>query len=207
MLGTLDGAYFDRTGRARFIAHNFAGQLRGPVLDVGCGDALLRGFVPNYVGCDIAGKPDVRLDLDTGILPFGDGAFQTSVCTDVLEHVEPMRQVFWELFRVARQYVIISLPNLYVLGFRLRFLQGKVLSKEYSLEPRNRHRWLPSFAESSVTIRKWLPAGWTIALETGYYPPAWWRRGPAYTRYAYRYPNLFATTYWGLFVREDIAEG
>jgi len=202
-MGKLEGAYFDRKGRAQFIARNFARQLCGRVLDVGCGDALLREHVSNYVGCDIAGNPDVRLDLNTPTLPFRDGAFQTSICTDVLEHIEPMRQVFLELFRVARQYVIISLPNLYALGFRLRFLQGKVLSKEYSLEPRNRQRWLPSLAESRKMIREWLPAGWQIAIEAGYYPPAWWRHGPLYTWWAHRYPNLFAVTYWGVFERKQ----
>lgn len=201
MFETLEGTFLDRRGRARFIAHNFAEHLQGRVLDVGCGDALLREHVADYVGCDIAGRPDVRLDLDWAGLPFGDGAFDTAVCTDVLEHVEPMRQVFGELFRVAQHSVIISLPNVYALGYRIKFAQGRVISKEYSLEPRNRHRWLPSFSETVVVMRKWLPAGWEIAAEYAYDPQAWWRRGPVYTAWAQKAPNLFATTYWARFAR------
>lgn len=201
MFRTLEGTFLDRRGRARFIAHNFADHLRGRVLDVGCGDALLREHVTDYVGCDIAGKPDVRLNLDHAFLPFRDGSFQTAVCTDVLEHVEPMRQVFGELFRVAQRSVIISLPNVYALGYRIKFARGRVISKEYSLEPRNRHRWLPNFDETCAVIRRWLPAGWEIAAEFAYYPQAWWRRGPLYAAWAHKDPNLFATSYWGLFVR------
>lgn len=192
----------DRAGRARFIAQFFASYLRGSVLDVGCGDALLRQHLPNYTGCDIGGKPDVMIDLDrASTLPFADRTFASVVCTDVLEHVEPLRAVFCDLFRVAQHHVIISLPNMYALGFRLRFLTGRVLSKEYSLEPRNRHKWLPAFSETRTMMLKWLPPGWTLTQDYAYYPQAWWRQGKIYESCSRAFPNLLAHTYWALFTR------
>ena len=192
------GHYTSREERAEFIAVNYASCLTGTVLDVGCGDAYLGQHVASYVGVDIAGNPDIVIDLEGVTLPFHDRAFDTIVCTDVLEHLDAFHQVFADLFRVATHHVIISLPNMYALGWRLRFLSGRTLSKEYSLEPRNRHKWLPSYQEASSFFRARLPQGWRVAREFGYYPPAWWRRGPLYKWAALAYPNLLATAYWVL---------
>lgn len=191
--------YSSRRDRARFIAANFKGCFHGRVLDVGCGDSFLSKYVAQYTGIDITGQPNARVDLERGGLPFSDGAFDTVVCTDVLEHVEPLASVLREIFRVGRRYVIVSLPNVYALGWRLRFLQGHVLSKEYSLTPRNRHKWLPSLTESRVFLKGCLPEGWHVVQEFGYTPRAWWRRGFAHTLLAHAFPNLLATGYWVLF--------
>jgi len=90
---------------------------------------------------------------------------------------------------------------MYALGYRLKFLRGQVISKDYSLMSRNRHKWLPSFAEVRSFIRDQLPQDWHIEWEFGYYPRAWWRVGPLYKLLARAYPNLFAPVYWGLFER------
>jgi len=195
------GHYSSRAERARFIATNFGPYLSGRVLDVGCGDAFLREYVVRYTGCDIAGTPDVFVDLERGGLPFKDKAFDIIVCTDVLEHLEPLAEVLADLLRVAARYVIISLPNMYALGYRLKFLRGQVISKEYSLVPRNRHKWLPSFAEARSFIQARLPQEWHVVWEFGYYPRDWWRVGPLYKLLAGAYPNLLATSYWVLFER------
>ena len=190
--------YLDRAGRAEYIAASFAAWLQGSVLDVGCGDAHLRGHVASYAGLDISGHPDVIADLEQGGLPIRDDAVDTVVCTDVLEHIEPIRSVAGELFRVARSHVIVSIPNMYAVGWRLRFLRGLVLSKEYSLAPRNRHKWLPSYNECRSFIRRELPAEWTVRKEYGYSPQAWWRVGPVRWLLARRFPNLLATAYWAV---------
>lgn len=202
MINRPAGRYLSRGERAQFVVNNFAAYLTGRVLDVGCGEGFLRRHIPAYVGCDIAGLEDVTVNLDSGFLPFQNGSFCTAVCIDVLEHVEPLGHIFEDLFRVAQENVIVSLPNVYALGYRLKFLQGKVIAKEYSLEPRNRHKWLPSYSETRHFIRRHLPEDWRIRWEFGYYPHAWWRSGPAYGFLADRYPNLFATTYWAHFYRD-----
>jgi 2-polyprenyl-3-methyl-5-hydroxy-6-metoxy-1,4-benzoquinol methylase len=195
------GHYSSRAERAQFIAMNFAPYLSGRVLDVGCGDAFLEEYVARYVGVDIAGKSDVFVDLERGGLPFRDKSFDAVMCIDVLEHLDPLAEVLAELFRVANRYVVISLPNMYALGYRLKFLRGQVISKEYSLVPRNRHKWLPSFSEVRSFVQARLPQDWHIKWEFGYYPRAWWRVGPVYKLLARSYPNLLATVYWGLFER------
>jgi 2-polyprenyl-3-methyl-5-hydroxy-6-metoxy-1,4-benzoquinol methylase len=199
MTSELVGHFLNRQERAQFITSNFSAYLTGRVLDVGCGDALLRQYVRCYRGVDLFGKPDVWTDLERGGLPFRSRAFQTAVCTDVLEHIDPLADLLAELFRVASEYVIVSLPNTYSLGYRLKFLQGKVIAKEYSLTPRNRHKWLPSYKETESFMRANLPNGWRIQAEYSYYPKAWWRKGPLHKMLVRAYPNLLATSYWGLF--------
>lgn len=193
------GHYLSRAERAQFVITNFTPYLSGRVLDVGCGEAFLREHMASYVGIDIVGKPDVFVNLDRGNLPFANRAFNAVVCIDVLEHIEPLAEVLADLFRVASHYVIISLPNMYALGWRLKFLRGQVISKEYSLTPRNRHKWLPSFSEVCSFVQTQLPQDWHIAWEFGYYPQAWWRMGPVYKLLARTRPNLLATIYWALF--------
>ncbi|HXW00585.1 MAG TPA: class I SAM-dependent methyltransferase, partial [Anaerolineae bacterium] len=191
--------YSSRVERAQFIAMNFKPYLIGRVLDVGCAEAFLKKHINQYIGLDITGNPDLLVNLEQTGLPFCDKAFDTVMCIDVLEHLDSLTKVLRDLFRVASQYVIISLPNVYALGWRLKFLRGQVLSKEYSLLPRNRHKWLPSFTETRIFMRTQLPQNWYIKWEFGYYPPAWWRVGPLYKTLALAHPNLLATTYWALF--------
>lgn len=195
----LTNHYLSRAERADFVATNFAPALAGKTLDVGCGEAYLRDHLSHYVGIDIVRTSDILVDLEQGGLPFCSQSFDTALCIDVLEHLESLPTMFQELFRVARQNVIISLPNQYALGWRLKFLRGEVLSKEYSLFPRNRHKWLPSFLEIQTFMRTQVPDNWQIQAEYGYDPPSWWRTGPLYKAMARRYPNLFATTYWVVF--------
>jgi len=69
--GALSGwkmaTFDDRAARSRFVARRFAPYLTESVLDVGCYEAPLRGLLREvrYFGVDVAGTPDLRLDLDT----------------------------------------------------------------------------------------------------------------------------------------------
>ena len=98
------------------------------VLDAGCGE----GFVTNYLAQQ---QPDLKLtgmDLSqaaidyaeahfgdaatfrTGSiykLPFSDNSFDTVVCSEVLEHLDDPDSAVTELKRVARQYVVITVPR------------------------------------------------------------------------------------------------
>ena len=98
------------------------------VLDAGCGE----GFVAGYLH-----KRDAALKI-TGIdyspeavecarslfghaaefqigsllnLPYADNSFDTVVCSEVLEHIEDHEKAMQELKRVARNFVVISVPN------------------------------------------------------------------------------------------------
>ncbi len=98
------------------------------MLDAGCGE----GFVTRYLAQQ---NPALRLtgvDLSreaiayaqehfgelarfrTGSLyklPFSDNSFDTVLCSEVLEHLDDTRRAVNELKRVARRYVLITVPR------------------------------------------------------------------------------------------------
>ena len=96
----------------------------GTLLDVGCGTGSLRPFVVDgcdrYVGVDVVRYeefPDAaefcRIDLDTGRVPLPDGAADTVVAVETIEHLENPRAFVRELVRLARPggWVVVTTPN------------------------------------------------------------------------------------------------
>ena len=144
-----------REDKLAILAHVLRDYLSGSVLDVGCDRGYLRSFVKGrYVGIDIAGRPECVVDLEYG-LPFRDGSFDAVVAFDVLEHLNKIHYACDELFRVARHYVVIGLPNPYELRFRVKFLLGKPISGKYGLPiepPSDRHRWLFTLDEARKLV-------------------------------------------------------
>lgn len=89
----------------RSMAEAFCPQLRGEVLDIGCGMRPYRRFLTNtsrYVGLDM--NPDVRPDVVGSVLdlPFEDGAFDGVMCNEVLEHIPDPAKALNEIHRVLR---------------------------------------------------------------------------------------------------------
>ena len=94
------------------------------VVDVGCGTgALLRRVADAHpelaalTGIDFVIDPDLK---DEGIqyfaakvetLPFPDKAFDTVICTHVIEHIVDYRAAIAELRRVARRRLILIVPR------------------------------------------------------------------------------------------------
>lgn len=60
-------------------------------------------------------------------MPFADGQFDLVLCTEVLEHLEHPADALYELHRVTRQFVILSVPR-EPLWRLLNILRGKYLS-------------------------------------------------------------------------------
>lgn len=150
-------SYSSREERAAYTYKKYGEFLQGRILDVGCGDANLREFVSSeYIGIDITGKFDVLFNLELGKLPFNSNSFDCVVCTDVLEHLEKIHDMFFELARVTRKYVIISLPNNWnTLINRIFSLRGKDGTKYYGLtieKPKDRHRWFFNYEEAKYFI-------------------------------------------------------
>ena len=147
--------YDTREERAAYTCKKYGKFLQGRVLDVGCGDAHLKGLVSSeYIGIDIAGRPDVVFDLEQGKLPFRDNSFDCVVCTDVLEHLEEIHSMFSELARVTRKYVIISLPNNWN-PFIKKIVKGESGLKFYGLpveKPKDRHKWFFNYEEAKNFI-------------------------------------------------------
>jgi len=147
-----------RADRSAYIAKRFDRYLTGSVLDVGCDRAVLRGLLGGrvtYTGIDIGGTPDITVDLETvARLPFDDHVFGTTVCSDVLEHLDSIHRIFDELVRVTRDYLIISLPNNWA-NARRPVERGRGTIAHYGLpptRPRDRHKWFFGFSEAEAFV-------------------------------------------------------
>lgn len=102
--------------RFRLILRMLEG-CRGTALDIGCGSSRIVQALPDAVGLDIQlkklrylrkmGKPLVTGDLNR--LPFGDGSFDTVICSQVIEHIPIDARIFAELARVTREEGILIL--------------------------------------------------------------------------------------------------
>jgi len=86
-----------------------SGFVRGNVLDLGCGhkpySGVFAGQVKSWLGVDWpnpvhGGEPDVVADVLS--LPLMESAFDTVICTQVLEHVSEPLCLFEEARRVLR---------------------------------------------------------------------------------------------------------
>lgn len=200
-----------RADRSRFAAEQFRELLQGRVLDVGCFEGALRSLVPEgteYLGIDIGGAPDLRLDLETAErLPFDDASFDTVVCTDVLEHLDNLHAVFAELVRLARHHVILSLPNCWTHA-RRPIERGRGTIGHYGLPadpPADRHKWFFSLTQARDFLREQarrhgLEVADMFAMEK---PRLWLLRMLRRLRYpeASRYLNRYAHTLWCVLAR------
>lgn len=152
-------SYNNREERARFIAQHFSDFLKGKILDVGCWQKDLKKYLPSkaeYLGIDITGSPDIFLDLEKEKLPFPDNSFDCVVCADVLEHLDNLHIIFAELLRVSRKYIIISLPNNWLLLKNILFKKnGSKKLKFYGLpieRPKDRHKWFFNYKDAKDFI-------------------------------------------------------
>ena len=196
--------------RVRHMAKIFARALSGRVLDIGCNVRALPAARPDleYVGVDLDGEPDVRLDLErVERLPFDDRSFDVVVCCDVLEHLNNLHHIFGEAVRVSRRYVVISLPNCWVAA-RRPVSRGKGGIGLYGLPatpPGDRHKWFFGLTEArDFAVAMAAQHGLTIVEMRVAEKPR-----PALVRWArrlrqprqWRYLNKFAHTLFILFER------
>lgn len=164
--------YKDREGRNRFIAKDLQDYFGNSILNIGGGGKRhLKKYLPDsieYFEIDIAGSPDLRIDLENDLpIPIESEKYDTVICTDVLEHLDNIHEVFSELVRITKKDIILSLPNpfadsvSYFLGkvykdnsFERKKNFGKFM-KYYGLpyeKPADRHKWFFSFIEAEEFI-------------------------------------------------------
>jgi SAM-dependent methyltransferase len=112
-----------------------AKQLKGPLLDFGCGRGALIGEL-QQLGIEAYG-----LELDSAIIresiprqrigaivlydgsfpaPFEDGRFRSIMCSEVLEHVPDYQSAIRDIARLAIETVIFTVPDMSAIpiGFR-----------------------------------------------------------------------------------------
>jgi SAM-dependent methyltransferase len=116
----------DETDNSAACLERIVSAIQGEtVLDVGCGTGYLLDHVKRerpglaLTGVDFiieegtrTRHPDIRFEQAAiERLPFADGAFDTVICTHVLEHILEFRQALTELRRVARRRLILVVPQ------------------------------------------------------------------------------------------------
>lgn len=91
------------------------------LLDIGCGEGIMTTlFKADFkVGVDISANKINRarkkkeiyyVVADAHHLPFKEKFFETSICTETLEHLASPEMVFQEMSSVTSQYIILSIP-------------------------------------------------------------------------------------------------
>jgi methyltransferase family protein len=199
--------FLERADRPRFVARRFEPYLRGTVLDIGCDRAAMRPLLGDrYSGVGLTPDADHSVDLErSGKLPFQDGAFDSVVCLDVLEHLDNLHAMFEEIVRVARRFVVISLPNNWSTA-RKRLARGSGSFIHYGLpldRPEDRHKWFFNTEEACEFLlgraeRHGLVVEELVALEKP--RPVWnvaWRRlrHPSDRSYRNLYPHTVVCVY------------
>lgn len=150
--------YTDRETKAKFVWLKYGSILKGQVLDVGADQCFLKRHLPEdveYVGIGLGDSPGlVKVDVEKEAIPYPDNSFDCVLCLDVLEHVDNIHEVFDELCRVTRNWVIVSLPNPWQ-SFMTCLQKGKYSPdrnlKFYGLpleKPADRHKWFFSSSEA-----------------------------------------------------------
>jgi len=141
------------------------------ILDVGCRDCELKNYVildvDDYKGCDLfqnkKNSVDYVADLEKG-LPLADESFDCVVALDLVEHLNGFQEGIEELLRVTKKDLIIMLPNISHLFFRLKFLFTGSISDKYSLNNQScfkgsdRHRWLIGSLETDKYMNEFSQA-------------------------------------------------
>jgi SAM-dependent methyltransferase len=204
-------AFRQRADRTNYIVGKFGAYIHGNVLDVGCDKAVMKQLRPDiqYLGIDIAGEPDLKINLEKiDRLPFDDGAFDCVICSDVLEHLDNIHFIFSELVRVTRKHMVISLPNNWT-NARKPLERGRGSFDKYGLPvspPVDRHKWFFSLSEGVEFFTG----------QTGMYPitikemRVTERPRPLVTRLTRRivypaqerYLNRYAHTVWAVFEKK-----
>ena len=198
--------FAEREDRTLYLVKTFSRYLQGRILDVGCDQAPLKKLLPgcDHVGIDIGGRPDIRINLEkVDRLPFEDASFDCVICIDVLEHLDNLHQMFQELLRLSRSYLILSLPNNWVAA-RVPIERGRGTFAHYGLpaeRPLDRHKWFFSLSDARAFIRAQLERQprWKLleerVCEKGKNPVL---RGLRRLRYPVQehYLNRYAHTIW-----------
>jgi hypothetical protein len=98
-------------------------------LDIGGGQSSVKIFIKNTKKLDIK-NADIKFNLINDFifekkLPFKNSSFDMVVISQILEHTLNPDEIFKEAKRIAKKYILFSLPNDLTLDNRIRLLLGK----------------------------------------------------------------------------------
>lgn len=149
---TTDYNYTSREDKMFYVYKKYKSILDGKkIIDICADRGYLRQHLPDTSSyTNIGFGPDIlkEWNLENIPYPFKDKQFDTVLCLDVLEHLENIHAAFDECLRLAKEYVIISLPNAYQ-DFWNFLKNGKYMGRSSDMKfyglpqerPEDRHRW------------------------------------------------------------------
>jgi len=98
--------------REKMVTH--VGRLHGVVLDVGCGRKPYSSLIQcnSYVGVERNASLEPDVVADAVSLPFKAGAFDSVLCTEVIEHIPEPEEAVREIQRVLKPggVLLLSAP-------------------------------------------------------------------------------------------------
>lgn len=154
------------------------------ILDVGCGEGFtLKKLEEKKIGkknegIDFSNEaikigrkiyPELALKKgDVYALDYKDNAFDLSICTEVLEHLEDPVKAVAEIKRVTGKYILFSVPNepFFIMA---NFLRGKYL-KRFGNHPEHINHWTSFGFESFLkkqgltVVKSKHPFAWSLVL-------------------------------------------
>lgn len=154
-------SFDERFRRSHFLFDQYGPSFKKSVLDVDCYEAPIRQMVSDhvrYTGIDIVGNPDIEVNLEEcECFPFEDNSFHTVICIEVLEHLDRLHPIMDELFRVAENEVIVSLPNCWA-SARTPVTRGSGAVAHYGLpleRPIDRHKWFINVSDITTFFNQY----------------------------------------------------
>jgi ubiquinone/menaquinone biosynthesis C-methylase UbiE len=149
-------------------------------LDIGCGTGEYLSFAQQRVigvrGLDVSkcylhrcklSKANDLILGDCRNLPFKDGAFDSVLCSEVIEHIQPFETAIRELLRISRKTLVVSTLNHGILRMLLARLRKRKLA---SIDAEVGHINILRFPE---LLSKFNNHGWktSVALTVNIFPP------------------------------------
>jgi len=162
------------------------------VLDVGSAGNI---FNKNYktTTLDAVFDADIKQDLNLNQkLPFKDNSFDLVVMNQILEHLVYPQELIDEAKRVSKKYILIGLPNEYLIKFRLYHFLGFPMKDTFIGTGYNPFGHKPSF--TIPTIKKFIDLFFSdTKLVNSFYIPFLSDRLGIFSEYLTKLrPNLFA---------------
>jgi hypothetical protein len=197
------------------IVEYFRKYLEGSILDVGSRNNLLSQKLGKPVSLVDKNNPELLpFNWEKEHLPYEDNFFDTIVCLDTLEHIDDLHDGFYDLLRVAKKNIIISLPNNWKKAFN-EFIKGRGRWPAYGIpleKPPDRHKWFfnTEEAEDFVFYHSASTLGNYKIREVQYHiPKTIWRIKILYPIFRlilpeYHFKNLFVGTIFFVLEKRDV---